>query len=173
MFGGPIMIKMMLISIFTLIFSTPSFAKFHEVELHSTEALLTFSEGNSINIEGNYLLYLNKDWQILFGGEYEQYDDFLTRSGIAIGAVYNFGAVDHNQKYYVKPQFNYVMTEALGDGENALFISGVIGRRFPLYKGSYTLNYTPSIGISIPVTNTDYYDPIVSVSIVGLSLVFD
>ena len=167
------MTKTLLIALTILLFSVPGFAAFHEVELHSTEALLTFSEGNSINAEGNYMYYLNTDWQILFGGEYEQYDDFLTRAGIALGAVYNFGAIDHNEKYYLKPQINYVMTEAIGDNENALFISGVFGRRFPLYKGSYTLNYTPSIGISIPVTNTDYYDPIVSVSIIGLSLVFD
>lgn len=165
--------KSLFISALLILFSIPSFGAFHEIELHSTEALLTFSEGNSINVEGNYMYYLNNDWQILFGGEYEQYDDFLTRAGIAVGAVYNFGAVDHNEKYYLKPQLNYVMTEAIGDSENGLFISAVIGRRFPLYKGSYTLNYTPSIGVSIPVTNTDYYDPIVSVSIIGLSLVFD
>ncbi len=164
--------KTMALLFFISLFSNLTLAAFHEVQLHSTEALLSFSEGNTIDIEGNYQYYINPDWQILFGAEYEKYGDLLTRAGIALGGVYNFGAVDHNEKYFVKPQFNYVSTEVSNNGENALFISGVIGKRFPIYKGTYTLNYTPAIGISVPVSNTDNFDTVITISLVGLSLVF-
>lgn len=156
-----------------LITTAPAFASFHEIELHSTEALLTFSEENSINIEGNYLMFLDNDWQILFGANYEQLGDLLTRAGVTVGGVYNFGAPDHNEKYYIKPQLTYNNFEVLGNSESVFFISGVIGKRFPIFKNDqYTVNYTPSIGLSIPLSNTENFDTIISVSLVGLSLVF-
>jgi hypothetical protein len=151
-----------------------SYANFHEVELHSTEALLTFSEQNSINLEGNYLLYMNKDWQLLFGGKYEKYGDALTRSGISLGGVYNFGATNHNEKYYVKPQITFNNFKQQGFSDNVTYVSGVIGKRIPIFKGAnHTINYTPSIGLSIPLSNTDNYDMVVSVSVIGLSIVFN
>jgi hypothetical protein len=153
--------------------TTSAFASFHEVELHSTEALLTFSEENSINIEGNYLMFLNNDWQLLFGANYENLGDLLTRAGVTVGGVYNFGAPDHNEKYYIKPQLTYNNFEVLGNSESVFYMSGVIGKRFPIFKNDqYTINYTPSIGLSIPLSNTNNFDTIISVSIVGLSIVF-
>jgi hypothetical protein len=147
-------------------------ASFHEVEVHSTKALLTFSEENSMDIEANYLLYLNSNWQLLFGAEYESYGDLQKRSGIALGGVYNFGAPDHFNKYYVKPQINITQYEANGQSENVTYISAVVGKRFPLFTGSYTINYTPSIGISVPLNNTENFDTIFSVSLVGFSILF-
>ena len=159
--------------VLTLVTSSPAFASFHEIELHSTEALLTFSEENSMNIEGNYLMFLDNDWQILFGANYEQLGDLLTRAGVTVGGVYNFGAPDHNEKYYVKPQLTYNNFDVAGNSESVFYISGVIGKRFPIFKNDqYTVNYTPSIGVSIPLSNTNNFDTIISVSLVGLSLVF-
>lgn len=151
----------------------PSFASFHEVELHSTQAFLRFSEENSINLEGNYLLFLNNKWQILFGANYEKLGDFVTRGGLTVGGVYNFGALDHNEKYYIKPQLTYNNFEVSGDSESVFYMSGVIGKRFPIFKNpEYTINYTPSIGLSIPLSNTDNFETVISVSLLGLSLVF-
>lgn len=120
------------------------------------------------------MFYLSKDWQLLVGGEYQQYGDFLTRAGFAAGAAYNFGAIDHNRKYFIKPQFNYIMAETYNSSsEDGIFVTTVFGRRFPLFSGRYTINYTPSIGVSVPITNTDTYDTLFLVSLIGLSLVFD
>lgn len=165
-------IKLLITSLLVFISST-AFANFHEVELHSTRALLSFSDGSSIDMKGNYMYFLNDDWQLLFGGSYEKTGDLLTQTGVTIGGVYNFGAPDHNEKYYVKPQLTYASNEFNGFRESGLLISGVIGKRIPIFKNdSYCINYTPAIGVSIPVTNTDAFDTTFSISLIGLSLVF-
>lgn len=157
----------------SFIFGPNSWAMFHEVELHSTEAIIGFADETSINIEGNYLMFINNDWQILFGAEYDKQVDILTRAGITVGGVYNFGAPDHNEKYYLKPQLTYANVDFLGRSASTVFLSGVIGKRIPIFKNNqYTINYTPSVGISVPLSNTDDFDTVFSVSIVGLSLVF-
>lgn len=160
-------------------------ARLHEVELHSNEALVQFSSETVVNVEGNYLFELNSQWQLLAGGKYERMGSDSSRVGLTLGGVYNFGATDHNEKFYIKPQvtfayyqFQYFYSSggtvyADDDSNSTTFISLVFGKRFPIFTGgAYTLNYTPSIGVSVPVTNTDIYDTVFSLSLIGLSLVF-
>ncbi len=156
------------------IFTFESFAAFHEVELHSSKALISFSDETSIDLKGNYLMFLDNDWQILFGAEYDKQADLITRTGLTIGGVYNFGAPDHNEKYYVKPQLTYASADVFGNGsESTVYVTSVVGKRFPIFKNDYyTINYTPSVGISVPLSNTDAFDTVFTVSVVGLSLVF-
>lgn len=156
-----------------LFVSAPAFANFHEVRLHSTEAAISFGDGTGVDLEGNYAKYINKDWQIEGGLSYQKNGDRSTRTGLSLGGVYNFGALDHNEKYFIRPQLNHLSIDEGGASESAIFISGVFGRRFPLFKSDqYTLNYIPSVGLSIPMSNTDVFDTVFTVSIVGLSLVF-
>lgn len=165
--------KVVLIGILNLLFLNPCFASYSEIGLNSTEALVTFSEEDSLNFEGLYLLYLSRSWQLLFGGEYEQYGDVLTRAGITIGSSFNFGARDHNETYFIRPQFTFASVEVEGNSGSTTFLSGVFGKRFPVFKSErYTVNYTPSIGVSFPLSNTEDFDTVFSISIVGLSLVF-
>lgn len=161
-------------------------ARMHEVELHSTQALLQVSDEAVVNLEANYLLELAPSWQVLFGAAYDRANSDTYNAGLTVGAVYNFGATEHNNKYYLKPQLNvaffkygYDYYDSLGfhysgsDSDTTVFMSLVFGKRFPIFEGeSYTVNYTPSIGVSVPVNNTDLYDPVFSLSVVGLSLVF-
>lgn len=170
----------------SLFWGLQSQARLHEVELHSTEAVVQFGDATSFNVEGNYLFELNSTWQLLFGLKYDQANSDNIRAGVSLGGVFNFGAADHNNKFYLKPQitiarYDYLYTDNDGFGgftiedasDTTTFISLVFGKRFPIFTGgSYTVNYTPAIGVSVPLSNTDKYDTVVSVSVVGLSLVF-
>lgn len=166
--------KFLLLSfICSYLFSLHVYANFHEVELHSTRALLTFSEQNTINLKGNYLLFLDNDWQLLFGAEYDQLNDDQSRMGLAAGAVYNFGAPDHNEKYYIKPHLIYANYNDFGTSESVIFLAASLGKRIPIFKNDYyCINYTPSVGVAIPLSNTDTFDTVFTLSLVGLSLVF-
>lgn len=168
-----------------LFLSSQAQARLHEVELHSTEALVQFSEVTSVNIEGNYLFELSSRWQVLVGGKYERTNADISRAGLSLGGVYNFGAADHNQRYYLKPQITFAFYNYqayVDDGfsgyyedasDTTTFISLVFGKRFPIFSGAnYTVNYTPSVGVSVPLNNTDLYDTVFSVSVIGLSLTF-
>lgn len=169
-----------------LFLSLSAQARIHEVELHSTEALVQFGDSTSMNVEGNYLFELNSVWQILAGVKYERANSDNSRAGITLGGVFNFGAAEHREKFYLKPQltiarYNYVYAEWDGFGgfnnisanDTTTFISLVFGKRFPLFiSDTFSVNYTPSVGVSVPLNNTDVYDTVFSVSVVGLSLVF-
>lgn len=166
------MIKLISTILFVFIGTTAN-ARMHEIEIHSTEALVQFSDETTANIEANYLFEIDSTWQVLTGAKYEIINADQSRMGFTVGGVYNFGAADHNEKFYIKPQVNFTYFDNFYGSDSVVFISGVVGKRIPIFKGTnHTLNYTPSVGVSVPVTNTDEYDVVFSVSLIGLSLVF-